>query len=1012
MKKILSLVLMVCLCVFVGLSITACSNDEAPHEHEISTEWSFDDYYHYHEASCGSPNHRADVALHESDTCFCGYVKKATQSPSNNYGDDSFSNFALTKKGVLSFNTIKNSSKYVLTITPTGSASQISVDVDMNKTKITLDSLFEDGFPKGKTTVQFQAWEYDTVEIDGEKITEEVPMVDAREMFRVVKLNGEFELQHLKHVDAHVELDGFYSQEKNNDVEYVYELPLSNNKPTTFNISKYIKATNGTTTKVYKTADARNNNDSDKAYGQFDFATISINHGNNFFYLRAVDSNGTVKDYDLCVYGLYTVEISRYLVTTTDKDSFGVKTYLEQEIGTKFTVTERDIIACETMYDNVAEGIIARNDTYELINRQDYMLSAANSPKMSLYFYDEETVASDCAEFANYKDKYGASVFGNNISMSVLSDYTDNELYIPYVIAGKAVSSVSVFNNNSITKISLAEGFRHFPISITNCTAIKDVYLPSTIEQLNAFTFKNVPKNATVHCAFSSAYAERFNWQWNQINGSINKYTTLYDKAVSAPSSNAQSSGLYYELIDGELTVVGSSDFFRGKIPDTAEYNGSVYPVTTIKLLNDCSNLIVKIGKNIKAIEGEAFMSQVKGIELDSDNRYFILDKGCLYNADKTRLIVTCYSQEFIFIPSTLTSIDYYALYSNAKDVDNITTIFYDMKKEDVDLMIYRTDGNIRNDFTHYMVQISSIHKIYGSRYYAHDGVEYIIFGAYSCPHNTQSITCDFYDIAHAIALRVVQSNEKLDISVADGMPVLGYYLGEYFQFSIPNNIKKLTVNSGLKSLTTECYSESKIEEITIVGNFELDTYRMPASSKYLKSYSVKNTTKYATECGILYDASKTTILAIPLQLEGDIVIPEGVTTVKGFDNRKMITSIKLPSTLQSVGYDAFKECSSLKNVEFSGTNTVIIVPGAFYACTSLEKITIPKIEVAYDGGYKLFEYCGSLKTINFNGSVEEFYEHFHYDKDYNTFDDGWLNESYVLFIKCTNGEIAVEDTI
>ena len=75
MKKLVSLLLAVCMCLSIGVMLTACGDEKEPHTHEISSEWEYDDYYHYHEASCGSTNHRADVALHEGDNCFCGYIK-------------------------------------------------------------------------------------------------------------------------------------------------------------------------------------------------------------------------------------------------------------------------------------------------------------------------------------------------------------------------------------------------------------------------------------------------------------------------------------------------------------------------------------------------------------------------------------------------------------------------------------------------------------------------------------------------------------------------------------------------------------------------------------------------------------------------------------------------------------------------------------------------------------------------------------------------------------------------
>lgn len=1015
MKKLVSLLLTVCICLSVGALLVACNDEDTPHEHEIATEWSFDDYYHYHEASCNSVNHRSDVALHEGDKCFCGYDKNALPGPSNTDGDDAFSSFTLSKSGVLKFNRIKGASKYVLTLTPSGSASSVSVDVSLNKTEINLDSLIEGGFSTGKTTVQFQAWEYDEVEIDGETISEEVPMTGVKETFRVIKLNDRFELQPLTYKDEQITLDGFYSQSEGETTEYVYEFTLSDNKPTKFNVSKSISAASGTLIKIYKTAEARENNDSSKAYGEFDLSTVSVNHGKNYFYVRAVAADGSVKDYDLCVYGLYTVEVTRYQLTTTSTDSYGVRTVSEQKIGENLTVTERDIITYSSLYDGVSEGLIARDDRYNIIYREDYMLSVAYSPKLSIYFYDETTVASDCAEFSIYAESHGATAVGNNITMSVSSDFTDEVLSIPYVIAGKAVGSVGVYFNNSIQKIYVAEGFASLPVSLINCNSITDVYIPSTISYLKAFAFKDVPRDTTIHCAFSSEYAQRFDWQWNRINGSISNYNTVYDDVSTAPSVDAPTGGLLYELTDRELTVVGSTDGFRGNIPDTAKYNGSAYPVTAIKLLGDCSDIVVKIGKNIESIGGEAFISQVEGIELDPDNKNFVIDKGALYNADKTRLIVTSRA-EHVFLPSTLTTIDYYSLYSDAEHIDYSALIFYDLNKESVDLMKRRADGNVRDPFIHREIQIPYQYRQYfNSRYYAHDGVEYVIFGEYSCP-DSDAFPCTNRSIAHAMALRVVDSDESLDISVADGVPVLGYFYGygDGSRFTIPDNVTKLTVNTGLKTLSSSVYSESKIEEITLVGDYDIDLYRMPASSEYLKAYSVKDSTKYAVECGILYNISKTSILDVPSRLEGEVVIPSGVTEVSGFENRKHVTSVKLPSTVTVVTGNAFKGCSSLVTVEFSGTGTVEIRAGAFFACTSLEQVILPKITVSYDNydAYSIFKYCGSLKSIDFKGTLEEFRTHFGYDEEYDVYSDiAWTWGSYVTTIKCTDGEIEIDHT-
>ena len=1013
------------MCLSVGVMLTACGDEKEPHTHEISSEWEYDDYYHYHEASCGSTNHRADVALHEGDNCFCGYIKSVEPGPTNTSGDDTFSSFTLAKNGTLKFNKIKGASKYVLTITPTGSATPLSVDVNMSKTEIKLDTLIEGGFPTGKTTVAFQAWEYDEVEIDGEKITEEVPMTDIKETFRVIKLNDTFTLQPLTYQDDFVKLDGFYTESVEGNTEYVYEFTLSNNEPTKFNVSKFISTADGVSIRVYKTADGRTNNASDEAYGEFDFSTVSVKHGKNYFYLRAVDANGTVKDYDLCVYGLYTVEITRYLLTTTDTDSFGVRTLSEQKIGEAFTVTERDIITYATLYHGIEDGLIARDDRYNLISRGDYMLSTAYSPKLSVYFYDEDTVISDCDEFSVYADDYGATVLGSYITLSVSSDFTGEELSIPYVIAGKSVSSVSVFYNTSVKKVYIAEGFTHYPLSMYSCSAVTDVYLPSTMETINAFAFKDVPTDATIHCAFSLAYADRFNWQWNRINGSINTYNTIYDDATSAPSSSSATGGLLYELIDGELAIIGSTDKFRGVIPDTAEFEGTTYSVTIIKSLGECSNVVVKIGKNIKSIEGEAFMSQVKGIELDGANTDFVLENGALYNADKTRLIVTCNSQEFIFLPSTLTVIDYYALYSNVENVNYNTTIFYDLGKETVSAMIYRNDGNIRYSYSNHGVKIPNAYdQYYNSRYYVADGVEYIIKDTdYYCIGECRCEDGN-YDIEgfHALALRILKTGESLDISVADGVPVLGYFSSNYWKFTIPDNVKKLTIHTGLVDLSDDILDKTKIEEITFVGDCgERLAYEFDAEEyTSLRAYYVKDSTRFIAKDGVLYDATEFQIIKVPMALAGDIEILNGVTVVGHymwtFENRKYITSVIFPSSVTAIGHNAFRSCSALTSVEFEGGEITSLGSGAFAACTSLTNFNLvmfnsKSFEVDYSSGLDIFEYCGSLKTINFNGTVEEFRALVNYEEEYNSWDDTWLADSYIIKIQCSDGEIEVEYT-
>ena len=144
-----------------------------------------------------------------------------------------------------------------------------------------------------------------------------------------------------------------------------------------------------------------------------------------------------------------------------------------------------------------------------------------------------------------------------------------------------------------------------------------------------------------------------------------------------------------------------------------------------------------------------------------------------------------------------------------------------------------------------------------------------------------------------------------------------------------------------------------------------------------------------------------------------DIVIPEGVTTIKqntfngigtsvvfsstvttisdeAFVGSK-ITNLTIPATVQNVGAGAFRECYYLQNVVFEGANTTIggeafyycrnlksvILPDSlsiinnytFYECSSLDSLRIPSnlYMVEGDSYSGAFYGCDSLKTIFYN---------------------------------------------
>ncbi len=103
----------------------------------------------------------------------------------------------------------------------------------------------------------------------------------------------------------------------------------------------------------------------------------------------------------------------------------------------------------------------------------------------------------------------------------------------------------------------------------------------------------------------------------------------------------------------------------------------------------------------------------------------------------------------------------------------------------------------------------------------------------------------------------------------------------------------------------------------------------------------------------------------------GDIVIPEGVTWIgkQAFYGNRKITGVAFPeSCWYWVDKRAFAFCPNLKSVDFKGS-VCGIGEEAFYACTSLEKVTFGgNVSNSSNGGIGSYAFalCTSLRTVSF----------------------------------------------
>ena len=145
------------------------------------------------------------------------------------------------------------------------------------------------------------------------------------------------------------------------------------------------------------------------------------------------------------------------------------------------------------------------------------------------------------------------------------------------------------------------------------------------------------------------------------------------------------------------------------------------------------------------------------------------------------------------------------------------------------------------------------------------------------------------------------------------------------------------------------------------------------SSCDVLKNINVsENNEMYVSVGGILYNKNKTQIIFVPYAIQGDVTIPNGVTSISSyaFRNRNNITSITIPDSVTNIGDFAFYNCSGLTNITIP-YNLTSIGDRAFSGCSSLTSISVDAKNTKYhSSGNCLIETATKTMILGCQNSV------------------------------------------
>jgi len=226
--------------------------------------------------------------------------------------------------------------------------------------------------------------------------------------------------------------------------------------------------------------------------------------------------------------------------------------------------------------------------------------------------------------------------------------------------------------------------------------------------------------------------------------------------------------------------------------------------------------------------------------------------------------------------------------------------------------------------------------------------------------------TSDFFFIRDSLSvIQVVDLSEARIISPLDTIPDQAFFKKKTLkQISFPTNLVRIGY-----AAFYECSGLLSVEIPSTVTSMGSSVF----TSCGLKSV-ILPPTKISYYGPAFYDCDSLVIATTPYTNDGGnifsscnnlrtIIVPEGVTTIKGgaFYQLTTMTKITLPSTLTSIGTQAFYNCSSLDSITIP-EGVISIGDGAFWECNKMKSVSLPKsLNVIQSTG---FAYCRSLTSI------------------------------------------------
>ena len=183
-------------------------------------------------------------------------------------------------------------------------------------------------------------------------------------------------------------------------------------------------------------------------------------------------------------------------------------------------------------------------------------------------------------------------------------------------------------------------------------------------------------------------------------------------------------------------------------------------------------------------------------------------------------------------------------------------------------------------------------------------------------------------------------------------------------------NLKTLIIPEGVTSIRNSAFASCYyLTSVTIPSSVTTIGYQAFEGCTRLISFIVDDDSQnYSVIEGLLCSKDGKTLVACPGGLTA-VTIPSSVTSIgdNAFYGCTSLTSVTIPSSVTSIGSSAFSGCSSLTSVTIPSSVTSI-GSSAFSGCARLTSVTIPSSVTTI--GSSAFSGCSGLTAVTIPSSV------------------------------------------